>query len=218
MTSDQGKHLPTNAFEGDDGGADPGVVAALNAHERGDGGVADVLSALASSRLLVPVVAVLDELEDEPTAPADAPAETAPPAADGLRAEKSSHMATVSTMGRDGRRGMLAFTSVESLRRWDAAARPVPVATRSAAEAALADGAEALVIDLAGPVVFAVDAPELRSLASGWRAHGAWAGAGRAAPAEVVDDHVNRRRRERLFRARTLAARSWRRVRSRPDR
>lgn len=214
MTSDQGKQVPTNAFDGDDGGADPGVVAALNAHERGDGGAADVLSALASSRLLVPVVAVLDELEDEPPAPAGTTAEDTSLAANALRAEKSSHMATVSTTGRDGRRGMLAFTSVESLRRWDTAARPVPVATRSAAEAALADGAEALVIDLAGPVVFAVDAPELRSLASGWRAHGAWAGAGRAAPAEIVD----RRRRERLFRARTLAARSWRRVRSRPDR
>lgn len=157
--------IPHSAFAADDGIADPTVVAALTAHGTGDGGAADVLNALANSRLLVPVVAVLDELDE--TAADEVP----------LTAEKSSHMATVSTTGRDGRRGMLAFTSIEAMRRWDAEARPVPVATRSAAEAALADGAEALVIDLAGPVVFAVDAPDLRTLASGWRTLGPWPGA-----------------------------------------
>jgi hypothetical protein len=130
------------------------VAAALSAYAAGDGGSADALAALAGSRLLVPVVAVLDE---------------AVPAADGLRTEKASHMAAVSTTGRDGRRGLLAFTSAETMRRWDPTARPVPVTTRRAAEAALADGADALVIDLAGPVTFSVDAGELRALAAGWR-------------------------------------------------
>lgn len=163
---------PTPAGAGgsaaDDGSVDPGVAAALAAYGHGDGGAADVLTALAQSRLLVPVVAVLDEA--------------------GPVAEKSSHMATVSTTGDDGRRGMLAFTCVETMHRWDADARPVPVSTRSAAEAALADGADALVLDLAGPVVFAVDAPELRTLASGWRTLGPWAGAGPAEDrAEAAD-------------------------------
>jgi hypothetical protein len=134
------------------------VVAALAAYANGSGGSADVVAALAASRLLVPVVAVLDE---------------AGGSARGSRTDKASHMATVTTTGRDGRRGLLAFTCTESMSRWQARARPVPVSTRDAAEAALADGAEAVVVDLAGPVVFSIEAPDLRALAAGWRAPGA---------------------------------------------
>lgn len=111
-----------------------------------------MLEALAATRLLVPVVAVLDEQDES-------------------GAEKSSHMATVSTISRSGRRGLLAFTSADAMTAWDPEARPVPVATRAAAEAALVDKSDAMVIDLAGPVTFAVDAADLRSLASGWRSH-----------------------------------------------
>jgi hypothetical protein len=142
------------AFSGDDGSPEPRVAAALNAYANGNGGSADVLAALAAGRLLVPVVAVLDEAGES---------------AHGQRVDKASHMATVSTTGRDGRRGLLAFTSAAAMRLWNPAARPVPVATRRAAESALADGAAALVIDLAGPVTFSVDAGELRALAAGWR-------------------------------------------------
>jgi len=130
-------------------------MAALVAYESGSGGSADVVAALATGRLLVPVVAVLDD---------------AGTSAEGIRADKSSHMATVSTTGRDGRRGLLAFTCVESMQRWNPQARPVPIPTRGAAEAALAEGAGALVVDIAGPVVFAIEAPDLRALAAGWRA------------------------------------------------
>jgi hypothetical protein len=133
------------------------VSATLAAYASGTGGSADVIAALAVSRLLVPVVAVLDE---------------AGKSADGSRTDKASHMATVTTTGRDGRRGLLAFTCIESMSRWQARARPVPVSTRDAAEAALADGAEAVVVDLAGPVVFSIEAADLRTLAAGWRALG----------------------------------------------
>lgn len=166
MTSDPSRPLPSAAFGADDGTADPGVAAALADYQRGDGGSAEVLSALAGSRLLVPVVAVLDELEQVDTASPAGP----------IRAEKSSHMAAVTTVGRDGRRGLLAFTCIDTMRRWDPAARPVPTMTRGAAEAALADGADALVVDLAGPVVFSIESADLRSLASGWRPLGRWPG------------------------------------------
>lgn len=134
------------AFSSDDGSPDPRVTAALAAYQDGSGAAADVIRALSSSRLLVPVVAVLDEMADDGAG------------------EKSSHMATVSTISRSGRRGLLAFTSVEAMKAWDPQARPVPVSTRAAAEAALADSADAMVIDLAGPVMFVVDAPDLRAL------------------------------------------------------
>lgn len=155
MTSEPNKTVPPTAFAGDDGSADPNLSAALSAYESGDGGPADVLAALAGGRVLVPVVAVADD----------------------ARPSSATSMAAVSTVGRDGRRGLLAFTSLESMRRWNPDARPVPVATRAAAESALADGADALVIDLAGPVLFSVDPAGLRSLASGWRSVAAWGSA-----------------------------------------
>ncbi len=133
----------------DTGAADPDVTAALAAYDRGTGRSADVVAALAAGRLLVAVVAVLDDAGGS----------------GGIRTDKASHIATVTTTGRDGRRGLLAFTGVESMQRWDPQARPVPVPTSLAAEAALAEGADAEVLDIAGPVVFAIEAADLRALA-----------------------------------------------------
>jgi hypothetical protein len=131
---------------------DPRVEAALADLPPGGGPTPRLVAALASGRVLVPVVAVLEETG----------------AQGDHRSDKASHLASVSTTGRDGRRGQLAFTSLETMRRWDPAARPVPVATRGLAAAALADGADAVVVDLAGPVVVELDGPLLRALAAGW--------------------------------------------------
>jgi hypothetical protein len=164
-------------FSDDDGSADPRIEAALAAFERGEGGAADVLAALAAGRLLVPVVpAPVDAAprgETEEKAPVSVPSLDYP-VVDEHQVSKHADLATVSMVGRDGRRGLLAFTSVEALARWNAQARPTPVPTRRAAEAALADGADALVIDLAGPVVFPIDDRNLRSLAAGWRPLSPW--------------------------------------------
>jgi hypothetical protein len=157
---------------GADGSADPAVAAALEASGRRAATSAAVAAALARSRVLVPVVAVLDEAGTSP---------------DGVAVDKTSHMAVVSTTGRDGRRGQLAFTGLASLRRWDPAARPVPVAVPAAAAAALAEGADALVVDLAGPVVFSVDAPALRRLAAGWRPVDDGAGTAWAVPVVAAE-------------------------------
>ena len=78
-------------------------------------------------------------------------------------------MAAVLMRGRSGRTALLAFTGLASMRAWDPAARPVPVAVPDAARAALQNGAEALVVDVAGPVLFAVEDEDLRSLAAGER-------------------------------------------------
>jgi hypothetical protein len=51
------------------------------------------------------------------------------------------------------------------------------VSARQAARAALQDGADALVVDLAGPVLFAVEGQDLRDLAEGLvlrRVDGGW--------------------------------------------
>ncbi len=84
-----------------------------------------------------------------------------------LTRDKSSNMAAVLMRGLDGRLALLAFTSTDSLRAWNIAARPVAVTAATAATAALQDNASALVIDVAGPVMFVAEDDDLRSLAAG---------------------------------------------------
>ena len=138
----------------DRGDPDPRVTAALGAFAAGQGSEHAALAALASARLLVPVVAV--------------PAEAAPPApADGgLRREKTSEMALPTLVGSDGRRAVLAFTGLPSLTAWRPEARPVPVTARQVWQAG-AQEAGAVVIDIAGPAPFAVDGARLAALAGG---------------------------------------------------
>lgn len=70
--------------------------------------------------------------------------------------------------GRDGRLALLAFTSTGSMGAWDPEARPVPVPAAHAARAAVQENATALVLDVAGPVMFVVEEADLRSLSDGY--------------------------------------------------
>jgi hypothetical protein len=126
---------------GDAGDADPALAAALAAYAEDPTREPEVLAALPEARLLVPVVAELGESETGP---------------DGLVRDKSADMATVLMRGADGRLALLAFTGLEAMHRWDPDARPVPVPAPTAALAAMQDGAEALLLDVAGPVAYAV--------------------------------------------------------------
>jgi hypothetical protein len=121
----------------DTGAPDPALAAALSAYAADPAREPEVLAALAEARLLVPVIATLGEAETGP---------------EGLVRDKSADMATVLMRWEGGRTALLAFTGLEALHRWDPEARPVPVTARTAALAALQDGAEALLIDPAGPV------------------------------------------------------------------
>jgi hypothetical protein len=148
----------------DGGDADPQVAAALAAFAAGRGSEHAALAALARARLLVPVVAVLTE-----AAPAHGPAAGPGPAGGpghGLRREKASEMALPTLLGSDGRRAVLAFTCLPSLTGWRPDARPVPVTAGQVWQAG-AQEASAVVIDIAGPVPFAVDGARLAALAEG---------------------------------------------------
>ena len=130
--------LQGSVYRDDDGTADPMVRDVLAS---GDG--AAIAVALRESRLLVAVVARVDS-------------------ADG--SEKDSHMAVVSLVNERGERGMLAFTGMDSLTAWDPQARPVPADARTIAAAALADGAHAVVVDVAGPYQVVIT----RDVLAGW--------------------------------------------------
>src|SRR6185437_10985047 len=82
------------------------------------------------------------------------------------RGEKASDMAMPTLIGLDGRRAVPAFTSLQSMNRWQSDARPVPVAALAVWQTACADSA-AVVIDVAGPVPFAVEGARLAALARG---------------------------------------------------
>jgi type III secretion system (T3SS) SseB-like protein len=148
-----GRTIPQPQFPADDGSAEPRLKEALAGYAVGRLGEHAVLTELQNARLLVPVVAVLTE--EEQVAPGE------------LRREKESEMALPTLIGDDGRRGVLGFTSMATLRRWRPDARPVAVHARQACQAALDEGAHALVVDVAGPIPFAVDGLRLHLFAEG---------------------------------------------------
>ncbi len=147
-----GRTIPDPGFSGDDGSASAGLTAALAAYAADPTRHLEVFMALQRSRLLVPVVAVLGEVEVDEA---------------GLTHDKTSDMATALLTGQDGRQALLAFTSLATLAAWRADARPVPVASPLAARSALQEGAAALVVDVAGPTTYVVEGGLLDGLARG---------------------------------------------------
>ncbi|GHC83117.1 SseB family protein [Streptomyces collinus] len=145
------KNIPDSGFSDDDGSADPRLSAALTAWSADRSAVGPVLAALKNARLLVPVVAVLGEVEEDER---------------GLRREKTSDMA-VPTLKAGDRTALPAFTSTDSLARWDPAARPVAVPLHQALQAAAHEKADTVVLDVAGPVPFELTGPALLALAEG---------------------------------------------------
>ena len=146
--------IPDPGFAGDDGAAASTVTAALEAFERGETTYGEVIDLLQRERLLVPVVAVLGEVEyDE----------------QGLAHDKTSDMATVLMQGRDGRLALLAFTGIESLHRWNPEARPVPAELPKVAAAAVQDDAAAILVDVAGPAMFVIEQEYVDVLAKAYR-------------------------------------------------
>ncbi len=132
---------------GDTGEADPAVTGVLAAYAVGQATERAVLTAVAASRLLVPIVAVLAEANDDGT-------------------EKETEMALPTLIGNDGRAAVIAFTGSDTLSRWRQDARPVPVAAARLWAAALTE-ADAVVVDVAGPVPLVVEGARLRNLAAG---------------------------------------------------
>ncbi|MEO8830140.1 SseB family protein [Lapillicoccus sp.] len=154
-----GRALGSTGFENDAGTADPVLVAAVRARAACPSAEADgtLFRAVRTARWLVPVVAMLGEMGE---APRDG-------SGHGLRVEKSVDMAVVTLTGPDGRRALPAFTSVQSLAAWDPAARPVPVSADRMAQAAVAEGCQVVVVDVAADEVTELRPSMVWALAQG---------------------------------------------------
>jgi hypothetical protein len=133
---------------GDAGDADPAVTAALAAYAAGAATELAVLTAVAASRLLIPVVAVLAEADEDGT-------------------EKETEMALPTLIGNDGRKAVIAFTGTAAVSRWRADARPVPVPAAALWPAVASEQADAVVVDVAGPVPLVIEGARLAALAAG---------------------------------------------------
>lgn len=146
------RNIPDPGFAGDDGSAPAEVREALQRYGADPAGAHHAtLATLQDTRVLVPVVALLGEVEyDE----------------QGLAHDKSSDMAAVMIEGADGRTALLAFTGDDALKAWNPEARPVPVTLRKAALASIQQGGDAVLVDLAGPVMFPVQGEDLQHLAA----------------------------------------------------
>ncbi|MFJ4675078.1 SseB family protein [Kitasatospora sp. NPDC088783] len=148
------KNIPNPGFAEDDGTADPALAAALAAWQQDPATEPDLLAALTPSRLMVPIVALLGEVEV---------------GADGHRHEKTSDMAVPVVEAPDGRRALPAFTSLATMAAWRPDARPAPTVAPQAAMVAFAERADTLLIDPAGPVTYQLSGARLRAVAENRR-------------------------------------------------
>ncbi len=146
-----GRQLTGTGFDTDTGAADPRLLALLTARgnepaSRAEAAVADpevafeddirLVELVAAARLIVPVVAVAGETAE----------------VNGLTSDASSDMAAVTLVAPGGQHKALpVFTSLQTLADWDPGARPVPVTAQRAAQAAVQEGCQEVVLDIGAP-------------------------------------------------------------------
>lgn len=150
----QGRSFESNPHAGDDGSADPALLAALTAFRAGEGDAVAVVEAYRSARLLIPLLA---EKGDEGVGPT------------GLRVDKTQELSIVTVAAPDGRRVLPVFSSVQAMARWDAAARPVPADGVRTALAAAADDTDLIVLDPGSDTEFVVRRPAVWAIGQGER-------------------------------------------------
>jgi hypothetical protein len=148
----EGRAFHPNADAADDGTAPPRVIEAIRRFGASELGVSDVVAALHDARLLLPLLATRG---DEGVG------------AHGQLVDKTQELALVTAAGPDGRPVLPAFTSVETMRVWNPAARPIPIVVPRIALAVAAEGTPLVVIDPGTPTMFVVRRPAFRALATG---------------------------------------------------
>ncbi|WEG07695.1 SseB family protein [Microbacterium horticulturae] len=150
-----GRSFRANPHSGDDGSADPALLAALTAFTGGAGDRVAIVDAYRDARLLIPLVA---EKGDEGVGPT------------GLPVDKTQELSIVTVAAPDGRRVLPVFSSVQAMGRWDATARPVPVEGVRTALAAVDDETDLIVIDPASDTEHVLRRPAVWAIAQqiGW--------------------------------------------------
>lgn len=133
---------------GDLGEPDEGVRAAIAGATTREGYL-DAVVAMCASRLIMPVMAPGSSVAGEPTGVHESGA--------------------VLLTNRAGSTALLAFTGGDSMRDWDARARPVPGTLDDLAATVQEAGAQALLIDVAGPAPLVIGPDLVGPLSQGRR-------------------------------------------------
>src|SRR5665647_1876848 len=123
-----GRALTSTGFDGDVGEADVDLTAAFDDPQE----ETVLMRAVAQARLLVPIVAAPSGIDDSGE----------------LMVETSTDMAVVTLTSPDGQRALPVFSSLAALSAWDAAARPSPVTSARAAQAAVSERCDVMLLDL----------------------------------------------------------------------
>jgi SseB protein N-terminal domain len=131
-----GRELSGTGFDGDVGAADPGLLAALDDPQDETA----LMHAVAGARLLVPVIAARAE-------PA-AVDESGEPVVEQLDLNSATDLAVATLTSPDGQRAFPVFSSLVALSCWDATARPSPVTSSRAAQAAVFERCDVMLLDL----------------------------------------------------------------------
>ena len=127
-----GRQLTSTGFDGDVGAADINLLAALEHQDE-----TALMRAVAHARLLVPIVAAPSEVDD----PVELMVEK-------FALNSATDVAVVTLTSPDGQRALPVFTSLAALSAWDATARPSPVASSRAAQAAVSERCDVMLLDL----------------------------------------------------------------------
>lgn len=148
----EGRRFHENPGAGDDGSAPPALIQAIQRLRAGECGIQDVVAALHAERVLVPLVAVAGDHGVGPF---------------GQTVDKTQELSIVTVAAPDGRSVLPVFSSVDAMRTWDPAARPVPIDAPRVALAAASEGTALIVLDPGSETQTVVRQPAFRALATG---------------------------------------------------
>lgn len=158
----EGRTFEPNHAADDDGSAPEHLLEAIRRFRARELGEIEVVDAIRSARLLIPLVAHLGEADDHGHA-----SDHEHEGVNGLRIDKSQELAIVTVTGPDGRTVLPAFTSVDAMRAWNPEARPIPAGAVRVAAAAVHEGTDLVVVDPTSETEFVLRRPTILAIAQG---------------------------------------------------
>ncbi len=138
---------PLHSFDGDNGLVTEQIGRVRRRLLTGDTDEAGFVNALAGQRLFAPVIATGE--------------------GDAEHGDKVAAISLVTLTASEGRTAMPVFTSVQALTDWHPEARPVAAESERVMLAALAEGAELVVLDPGAEFTFVIRRPAVEALAQG---------------------------------------------------
>jgi SseB protein N-terminal domain len=145
-----GRHFEPNDSADDDGSAPEHLIDAIRRFRAKEVGEEAVVDAFRTSRLLIPLIV---ELGDSSTND------------DGQLIDKTQELSLVTVAGPDGRTVLPAFSSVETTKKWNPLARPVPADGVRVALAAASESTDIVVLDATSETEFVFRRPALWAIA-----------------------------------------------------